>query len=144
VEIINVSAREIFFAAEPLRLISFSSGAVAGVQEVLAETGRLPVGAVVVMGDAATGRALVADGLLRATDAALAGALTGTVFTDTGAPDGRAVFIKRGFSFNGDDALEVRINGARSDDGVDRVRRFDGQPESVSPTHGFQSFGGLG
>jgi hypothetical protein len=39
VEIINVSAREIFFAAEPLRLISFSSGAVAGVQEVLAETG---------------------------------------------------------------------------------------------------------
>ena len=115
VEIINVSAREIFFAAEPLRLLSFSSGAVAGVQEVLAEAGRLPVGAVVVIGDAATGRALVADGLLRATDAALAGALTGTVFTDTGAPDGRAVFIKRGLSFNGDDALEVRINGARSD-----------------------------
>ena len=115
VEIINVSAREIFFAAEPLRLLSFSSGAVAGVQEVLAEAGRLPVGAVVVIGDATTGRALVADGLLRATDAALAGALTGTVFTDTGAPDGRAIFIKRGFSFNGDDALEVRINGARSD-----------------------------
>ena len=115
VEIMNISAREINFAAEPLEALSYSSGASTGVTEVLAEFGRLPPGAVVVVGDTATGRHLIAQKLLATADTAIAAAPTHTVFTDTGRPDGRAVFIKRGLLFNGDDALEVRLNARRCD-----------------------------
>lgn len=115
IEIINVSAREINFAAEPLQVFSYASGASVAAPEVLAEFGRLPAGAVVVLGDTATGQHLIAQRLLAATGASIAEAPTNTVFTDTGQPDGRAVYIKRGFLFNGDDALEVRLNTRRCD-----------------------------
>jgi endonuclease/exonuclease/phosphatase family metal-dependent hydrolase len=115
IEVMNATAREIDFAAEPLQVLSYASGASAGTPEVLAEFGRLPAGAVVVIGDTATGQHLVAQGLLAATGSAIAAAQTNTVFTDTGEPDGRAVYIKRGFLFNGDDALEVRLNSRRCD-----------------------------
>jgi len=115
IEVMNVSSREINFAAEPLRVLSYASGATAGALEVLAELGRLLPGGVVVIGDAATAAHLVAQGLLVTTSAAVGRAETGTVFTDTGEPDGRAVYIKRGFNFNGDDALEVRLNARRCD-----------------------------
>ena len=114
-EIMNVSAREIDFAAEPLEILSYPSGAGLGTSEVRAESGRLPAGAVVVVGDSATARHLIAERLLAATATEVTAAATHTVFTDTGAPDGRAVFIKRGFLFNGDDALEVRLNSRRCD-----------------------------
>jgi endonuclease/exonuclease/phosphatase family metal-dependent hydrolase len=115
IEVMNATAREIDFAAEPLQVFSYASGASAGALEVLAEFGRLPAGAVVVIGDTATGQYLVAQGLLAANGSAIAAAQTNTVFTDTGDPDGRAVYIKRGFLFNGDDALEVRLNSRRCD-----------------------------
>jgi len=70
---------------------------------------------VVVVGDTATGQYLITQRLLVATGSAIAEAPTNTVFTDTGEPDGRAVYIKRGFLFNGDDALEVRLNSRRCD-----------------------------
>lgn len=115
IEVMNISTREIDFAAEPLQVLSYSSGASAGAREVLAEFGRLPSGAVVVIGDSATGRHLIAQGLLASTATAVTKAPTHTVFTDSGEPGGCAVFIKRGFSFNGDDALEVRLNARRCD-----------------------------
>jgi hypothetical protein len=98
-----------------LQVFSYASGASTGTLEVLAEFGCLPAGAVVVIGDTATGQYLVAQGLLAANGSAIAAAQTNTVFTDTGDPDGRAVYIKRGFLFNGDDALEVRLNSRRCD-----------------------------
>jgi endonuclease/exonuclease/phosphatase family metal-dependent hydrolase len=115
IEVMNVSTRDIDFTAEPLQVLSFSGGTAVGTTEVRAESGRLPAGAVVVIGDTATARHLIADGLLKATGTEAAAAATHTVFTDTGAPDGRAVFIKRGFLFNGDDALEIRLNTRRCD-----------------------------
>lgn len=115
IEILNVSTRDIYCAAEPMRLLSYASGSPTGSLEVEVATGRLPAGAVVVVGDATTAQHLVAIGLLSATAAEVANAETGTAFTDTGQPDGRLVFIKRGFQFNGDDALEVRLNAQRCD-----------------------------
>lgn len=115
IEVMNTSPREINFAAEPLQVVSYASGSSVGSLEVLAEFGRLPPGAVVVMGDTATGQYVAAQGLFDATPTAVANAITNTVFTDTGRPDGRAVYIKRGFAFNGDDALEVRLNARRCD-----------------------------
>jgi endonuclease/exonuclease/phosphatase family metal-dependent hydrolase len=115
IEVMNTSTREINFAAEPLQVISYASGASSGSLEVLAEFGRLPAGAVVVVGDTATGQYLITRRLLAATGTAIADAPTNTIFTDTGEPDGRAVYIKRGFLFNGDDALEVRLNARRCD-----------------------------
>ncbi|MFN0130297.1 MAG: endonuclease/exonuclease/phosphatase family protein [Verrucomicrobiales bacterium] len=115
IEVMNVSSRTIDFAAEPLEVRSFASGSSTGSAEILAENGRLPGGAVIAIGDTATAQFLIARGVLPVTAAQVANAPTGTVFTDTGDPDGCAVFIKRGFLFNGDDALEVRLNARRCD-----------------------------
>lgn len=115
IEVMNIASGPIDFAAEPLEIRSFASGSSVGSTEILAETGRLPRGAVIVIGDTATAQFLIARGLLPATAAQVANAPTGSVFTDTGDPDGSALFIKRGFLFNGDDALEVRLNTRRCD-----------------------------
>ncbi len=115
IEIMNVGSRAIAFAAEPLEIRYFASGSAVGAREIFAESGRLPARAVVVIGDSTTAQHLIARGLLRATASQVANAQTGAIFTDTGEPNGRAVYIKRGFLFNGDDALEVRLNGRRCD-----------------------------
>ena len=115
IEIMNVSGREVHCAAEPLQVVSYASGATAGTLEAQVESGRLPPGKVVVIGDVTTAQHLIGQGLLPATAAEVANAETGTAFTDTSEPDGRLVFIKRGFQFNGDDALEIRLNSRRCD-----------------------------
>lgn len=115
IEIMNASAREVFFAAEPLHVLLHRDGAATGQNDALITTGRLPRGAVVVIGDAATGQHLTGQGLLSATAAEVDNAPAGTVFTDTGEPDGRAIFVKDAFTFNGNDALAVRLNGQLCD-----------------------------
>ncbi|MDB6070538.1 MAG: endonuclease/exonuclease/phosphatase [Verrucomicrobiales bacterium] len=73
----------------------------------------LPAGGVVVVGDAAVGDFLVAAGMLAAPAGGFAAADTGTLFANAA---GDAVFLKgSSMDFNGDDALEIVLDGVRCD-----------------------------
>lgn len=115
IEVMNVSGRTLVFSMEPLRVLAYTNGSSTPVQEALVEQGVLPPGAVLVIGDVMTGNYLREQGLLPVTESALASAASKTVFTDDGTPQGRAVFVKDSFTFNGNDALELQLNFARAD-----------------------------
>ncbi len=115
IEVMNVSGRELVLAMEPLRVLAYTNGAATSTTEATVEQGTLPPGEVLVIGDGTTGEFLRAQGRLSVTAAALSGAPNGTVFTHNGELSGRVVFVKDSFAFNGNDALEVRLNAARGD-----------------------------
>ena len=116
IEILNVCSRDLVLATEPLRVLSYGNGASIPTTDALVEIGRLPRGAVLVIGDNETGAYLATQGILvGATASAIRNAAAGTVFTADGTPTGRAVFVKDSFIFNGDDALELQLNFARAD-----------------------------
>jgi endonuclease/exonuclease/phosphatase family metal-dependent hydrolase len=112
VEIMNVSRRDINFGAEPLTVLRYTNGSAVPAVEARVEIGTLPRGAVLVIGDDATGEHLVREGRLAEPGAPFNTFPNGWVFTGTG---GNAVFVKDAFTFNGNDALEVQLNFVRCD-----------------------------
>ncbi|MGI8604955.1 MAG: endonuclease/exonuclease/phosphatase family protein [Verrucomicrobiales bacterium] len=112
IEVINVSRREVDFKEEPLRVLRYTNGSITPDIEARIEAGKLPRGAVLVIGDNATGEYLVGQGLLPAPGQQFDSYTNGTAFLDA---TGRAVFVKDTFTFSGDDALELQLNFTRCD-----------------------------
>ncbi|MES2706206.1 MAG: endonuclease/exonuclease/phosphatase family protein [Verrucomicrobiota bacterium] len=120
VELFNASGAPIDLARAQLQLRRCTNGAVTfsvmgRVAEILPDDSPalLPAGAVLVVGEAAVGDALVAAGLLPAPAESFASATAHTLYCNAA---GRAVFLKgSGLDFNGDDALEVVLDGLRCD-----------------------------
>lgn len=120
VELYNASGAPIDLARAQLQLRRYTNGgltfSVMGrAAEILPEDSgaMLPSGAVLVVGEAAVGDALVAAGLLPPPAESFASADVNTLYCNAA---GRAVFLKgSGLDFNGDDALEVVLDGVRCD-----------------------------
>ena len=64
VELFNCGTSPIDLAAKPIRVVQYTNGSSNGAIEASAESGMLPAGGVVVLGDASVGDYLVAQGLL--------------------------------------------------------------------------------
>ncbi len=111
-ELLNVSGAELDFAETPLQIRRFSNGDADGLVDALAESGVLPPGAVLVVGDDATGDYMVAQGLIPAPATPFSQQLDHTVFLNTA---GHAAFLLDQLVFTGNDALEVLVDGTRSD-----------------------------
>lgn len=111
-ELLNVSGADLDFAATTLQVRRYSNGDADGLVDALAESGVLPAGAVLVVGDDATGDYLVAQGLIPAPATPFAQQLDHTVFLNAA---GKAAFLLDQLVFTGNDAMEVLINGTRSD-----------------------------
>ncbi len=112
VELLNVSGRPIDFSRTALRLRRYSNGGTEGVLDAQAATGILPAGAVLVVGDESTGSFMVAHGLIPAPAQPFTSQLDHTVNFNAA---GFAAFVKDQLVFTGNDALEVLVNGFRSD-----------------------------
>lgn len=120
VELLNASGAPIDLARAQLQLRRYTNGAatfsvMGRVAEILPEDSPavLPAGAVLVVGEAAVGDALVAAGLLAAPANTFASAAAHTLYCNSAR---RPVFLKgSGMDFNGDDALEVVLDGVRCD-----------------------------
>jgi endonuclease/exonuclease/phosphatase family metal-dependent hydrolase len=111
-ELLNVSGAEINFADTPLQIRRYSNGSADGVTDALADSGLLPAGAVLVVGDDATGDYMVAQGFIPAPATPFAQQLDHTVFLNAA---GNAAFLLDQLVFTGNDAMEVLLNGTRSD-----------------------------
>jgi len=111
-ELLNVSGADLDFAVTPLQIRRYSNGDADGLVDALAESGVLPAGAVLVVGDDATGDYMVAQGLIPAPAAPFSQQLDHTVFLNTA---GKAAFLLDQLVFTGNDAMEVLVDGTRSD-----------------------------
>jgi endonuclease/exonuclease/phosphatase family metal-dependent hydrolase len=111
-EIMNVSGQSIDFSQRRLELRRFSNGDSTGVTDAEATSGTLPNGSVIVIGDASTGDFLVTQGLLPTPAIPFANVLDPTVYSNA---SGSAVFLLDSLNYNGNDALEVLLNGIRCD-----------------------------
>lgn len=120
VELLNASGAPIDLARARLQLRRYTNGALtfsvmARVAEILPDDSSavLPAGAVLVVGEAAVGDALVAAGLMTAPPETFASAAAHTLYCNSA---GRPIFLKgSSMDFNGDDALEVILDGVRCD-----------------------------
>ena len=111
-ELLNVSGGELNFANTPLHIRRSSNGDADGLVDALAESGVLPARAVLVVGDETTGDYMVAQGLLPAPATPFASQLDHTVSLNAA---GKAAFVLDQLVFTGNDALEVLLDGTRSD-----------------------------
>lgn len=119
-ELFNASGETLNLARAQLQVRRFTNGAatfsiMGRVANILPDgsPALLPAGEVLVVGEAAVGNALVAAGFLPAPSSAFSGASVNTLYCNA---DGRAVFLKgSGMDFNGDDALEIVLDGVRCD-----------------------------
>lgn len=113
VEILNQSGTTLDFSKTPLFVRRFTNGDSAGVNEAKVTYGTLDAGLVMVIGDAATGDYLLAQGVIQSDPVYTpASAPSGTPFYDS---LGRLRFWKDTFTYNGNDALEVLLNYTRMD-----------------------------
>jgi endonuclease/exonuclease/phosphatase family metal-dependent hydrolase len=120
IELLNASGVPIDLARAQLQLRRYTNGALtfsvmARVAEILPDDSPaiLPAGAVLVVGEAAVGDALVAAGLMSAPTETFASAAAHTLYCNNA---GRPIFLKgSSMDFNGDDALEVVLDGVRCD-----------------------------
>lgn len=112
VELLNVSGADLDFAATPLEVRRYSNGDADGLVDALAERGVVPAGAVLVVGDDATGDYMVAQGFIPVPATPFAQQLEHTVSRNAA---GKAAFLLDQLVFTGNDALEVLVNGTRSD-----------------------------
>ena len=113
IELLNQSGAEIDFSATPLTVRRFTNGDVEGINEASVLSGMLPAGQVLVIGDGASGEALLAGGLIIAQAGSTpAVAPNGTLFYDAA---GKLKFLKDTFTYNGNDALEILLNFTRMD-----------------------------
>jgi endonuclease/exonuclease/phosphatase family metal-dependent hydrolase len=111
-ELLNVSGSDLNFANTPLQIRRYSNGDADGLVDALAESGVLPPGAVLVVGDDATGDYMVAQGLIPAPATPFSQQLDHTVFLNAA---GKAAFVLDQLVFTGNDAFEVLVDGTRSD-----------------------------
>ena len=109
-ELVNVSGQPIDFALQPLRIRRFANGGTEGLTDARADSGVLPPGGVLVIGEAAVGTWLAGQGLLPSGN--FTGAADGTVFPDA---SGAAFYLRDGLGFSGNDALEILLGGVRCD-----------------------------
>jgi len=112
VEVMNLSGSTVDFAATPLALYTYANGSAFRDRILLLERGLLPAGQVLVIGDVTTGNHLIAQGLLGDPEGELASAEHGSLIPSAST---QAVFVKRSFTFNGDDALEIHLGYTRAD-----------------------------
>lgn len=114
IELYNNSGAEISFSATPLIVFGYFNGSSVKERQVTIDRGFLPAGGVLVIGDSGTGQYLIDEGvsLVNPPDATPASADTGTLFLDA---SDNVLYVKRSFSFNGDDALEVCLGFAVAD-----------------------------
>ena len=109
-ELMNVSGLPIDFALQPLRIRRFANGGTDGLTDARADSGVLPPGGVLVIGEAAVGTWLAGQGLLPAAN--FSGAADGTVFSNAA---GAAFYLRDGLGFSGNDAMEILLGGGRCD-----------------------------
>jgi endonuclease/exonuclease/phosphatase family metal-dependent hydrolase len=112
IELYNALGAGLDFAVTPLQIRRYSNGGSEGVVDALAESGVVPAGGVVVVGDAATGDYLVAQGLIPPPATPFSSQASHTVFLNAA---GKAAFVLDTLLVTGNDALEVLLDGARSD-----------------------------
>lgn len=152
VEIMNVSRRDIDLRMEPLRILRYTNGATTAQLEAELWMGLLPRGTVVVVGDDATGEHLVREGLLAPPAGGFGAFPNGWTFNGEG---GRTIFVKDPFTFNGNDALELRLNHTRCEvfgmigedpgvawesEGVSTAdQNLERRPEAIAPSAGFRA-----
>ena len=112
IELFNCSGRRIDLRGEPIRVVQYTNGSTSGNIEALAESGHLPAGGVLVIGDASIGNFLVSEGILPKPDLPIAGAKNGTHYLNR---NGELVYVKEFFPYNGNDALEIDFAYGLSD-----------------------------
>lgn len=111
-ELLNASGTPIDFSRTTLGIRRYSNGDADGVPDAEATSGTLPAGEVLVAGDPDTGNYMVAQGLLPAPAVPFTSQADHTVFLNAA---GDAAFLLDHILFNGNDALEVLLNGTRCD-----------------------------
>lgn len=112
IELLNPSGAAVDFEITPLQVRRYSNGDATGVVDALAESGVVPAGGVVVVGDADTGNHLVAQGVIPAPATPFSSQASHTVFLNVA---GEAAFVLDQLIVTGNDALEVLLDGARCD-----------------------------
>lgn len=111
-ELLNVSGAALDFAVTPLHIRRYSNGGADGVVDAEATTGTLPAGAVLVVGEEETGEWMVAQGLIPAPVTPFSSQLDHTINLNAA---GNAAFLLDRLVFTGNDAMEVLVDGIRSD-----------------------------
>ena len=111
-ELLNVSGGTLDFAATPLFVRRYSNGGSDSVTAAEAASGTLPANAVLVIGDVTTGNYLVSSGLLPAPSTPFASQPDHSVSLNAA---GHAAFVLDQLEFTGNDAMEILVNGTRSD-----------------------------
>ncbi len=113
IELWNQSGVTLDFSRQPLTVKRYTNGDTVGVNEAKVTVGTLDANQVLVIGDAAIGEYLLAQGII------LADALYTPTTAPTGTPFydalGKVRFWKDSFTYNGNDALEVLFNYTRMD-----------------------------
>ncbi len=112
IEVMNTAGVPIDFARTPLRIRRYANGDTTGLTDAEATSGMLPAGAVLVIGDDATGDYLVSQGLIPAPATPFRSQTEPVVFLDAA---GNAAFLLDSMFYNGDDAMEILLNDYRCD-----------------------------